>query len=51
MGLKLIAPRESAIVIQSKGKEGGISLKDGEDRKFEQIGKRVGSQILNLKRL
>ena len=42
--LEIIAPRESAIVFGLKEKEGGARLKEGEEKRFEQIGFRLGSK-------
>ena len=42
--LDIIAPRESAIVFGQKEKEGGARLKEGEEKRFEQIGFRLGSK-------
>lgn len=42
--LDIIAPRESAIVFGQKEKEGGAGLKEGEEKRFEQIGFRLGSK-------
>ena len=41
--LKLIAPRESAIVLGIKEKDGGARLKEGEEMRFEQIGLQIGT--------
>jgi len=43
LGLHIIAPRASAIVFRVKEKEGGARLKEGEDKRFEQIGLQVGT--------
>jgi len=45
-GLEIIAPHESAFVIgRQKQEKGGVKLKDGEEKKFEQIGKTIGSTL------
>lgn len=41
--LKLIAPRESAIVLGIKEKDGSARLKEGEEMRFEQIGLQIGT--------
>jgi flavodoxin len=43
LGLQIIAPRESAIVFGVKEEEGGARLKEGEEKRFEQIGLQVGT--------
>ena len=45
LGLQIIAPRESAIVFGGKGKEGDMRLKEGEEKRFEQIGTNVGAAL------
>lgn len=47
LGLQIITPRESAIVLRVKEKGGGARLKEGEEKRFEQIGIQLGIQILN----
>ena len=44
-GLQIIAPRESAIVFGAKKEEGGARLKEGEEKRFEQIGIQVGTAL------
>ena len=47
LGLQIIAPRESAIVFALK-ERGAISdarLKEGEEKRFEQVGKQVGTAL------
>ena len=44
-GLQIIAPRESALIFGVKKEEGGARLKEGEERKFEQIGLQVGTAL------
>ena len=46
-GLRIIAPRESAIVFTEKGVS-GAHLKDGEEARFEQIGRELGAMISSL---
>ena len=43
-GLKILAPRESAIVfsMKEKGATTGAELKEGEEEKFEKIGTQLG---------
>ena len=43
LGLQIIAPRESAIVFSVKTPARGASLKEGEEKRFEQIGLHVGN--------
>jgi len=43
-GLKIIAPRESAIVLTEKGIN-GAHLKEGEEARFEQIGRELGVKL------
>jgi flavodoxin len=45
LGLQIVAPRESAIVFGVKGKGGGAMLKEGEEKRFEQFGLRVGAAL------
>jgi len=45
MGLQIIAPRESAIVLGTIGKEGAMMLKDGEENRFKQIGLQLGNTL------
>lgn len=44
-GLRIIAPRESAIVssIKERGAMVGSRLKEGEEKRFEQVGRLVGT--------
>ena len=44
-GLKIIAPRESAIVfsIKERGAIVGARLKEGEEKRFEEVGRLVGT--------
>ncbi|MGA2240256.1 MAG: flavodoxin domain-containing protein [Candidatus Bathyarchaeia archaeon] len=44
-GLQIIAPRESAIVFGVKKEEGGARVKEGEEKRFEQIGLQVGTAL------
>jgi hypothetical protein len=41
-GLQIIAPRESAIVFALNT---GAKLKEGEDKRFEQIGLQLGTEL------
>ena len=43
LGLQIIAPRESAIVLGLKKEEGCARLKEGEEKRFEQVGLQVGT--------
>jgi flavodoxin len=43
--LQTIAPRESALVFGVKKEEGGARLKEGEEKRFEQIGTHVGTAL------
>jgi flavodoxin len=45
LGLQVIAPRESAIVfsLKERGAITGAKLKEGEEKRFEQIGLQVGT--------
>jgi len=45
LGLQIIAPHESATVfsLKEKGAITGARLKEGEEKRFEQIGKQVGT--------
>ncbi|HJS69150.1 MAG TPA: hypothetical protein VJ730_06980 [Nitrososphaera sp.] len=47
-GLRIIAPRESAIVssIKERGAIVGARLKEGEEKRFEEVGRRVGTATL-----
>ncbi len=45
LGLQIVAPRESAIVFGVKKEEGGAKLRDGEEKRFEQTGKQVGTAL------
>lgn len=50
-GARLIAPHESAIVIRENGdeKKGGVRLREGEDKRFEQIGTRIGTELARVR--
>ncbi len=50
-GLEIIMPRASPIVVSHKEEEGGIKLKEGEEKKFEQIGLQVGATLLKGRRI
>jgi len=45
LGLRMIAPRESAVVLtlKEKGAITGARLKEGEEKRFGQIGLQVGT--------
>jgi len=43
LGLQIIAPRESAIVLGLKKEEGCARIKEGEEKRFEQVGLQVGT--------
>jgi flavodoxin len=47
-GLRIIAPRESAIVssIKERGQMVGSRLKDGEEKRFEEVGRVVGTATM-----
>ena len=47
LGLQIIAPRESAIVftLRERGAITGARLKEGEEKRFEQIGTQVGTAL------
>ena len=47
-GLRIIAPRESAIVssIKERGAMVGSRLKEGEEKRFEQVGRLVGTAVV-----
>jgi len=47
LGLQLIAPRESAIVfaLKERGAITGARLKEGEEKRFEQVGLQVGTAL------
>lgn len=47
LGLQVIAPRESATVSTVKNKDAidGARLKEGEEKRFEQIGTQVGAAL------
>ena len=45
--LQIIAPRESAVVLIPRGgKEGDVRLKEGEEKRFEEVGRSVGAALL-----
>lgn len=46
LGLESIAPRESAAVFGTSSSMSSMTLKEGEDKKFEQIGLQVGTALL-----
>jgi flavodoxin len=46
-GIRVIADRESATVFLQSGSITGAWLKDGEEKKFEEIGRRIGMALPN----
>ena len=48
LGLQIIAPRESAIVFALKeiGEITGARLKEGEEKRFKQIGLQLGTELI-----
>lgn len=48
LGLRILAPRASAIVFGTQGKDRAntTKLKAGEEKRFQQIGKQVGTVLL-----
>jgi hypothetical protein len=46
-GLQIIAPRESALVfsLKERGATTGARLKEGEEKRFEQVGLQVGAAL------
>jgi flavodoxin len=48
LGLRIVAPRESAIVasVKSGGKIVGSTLKEGEEQRFQQLGRQVGAALV-----
>lgn len=45
LGLQVVASRESATVFLERGSTAGAWLKEGEEKRFEQIGARVGTAM------
>jgi flavodoxin len=47
LGLQVVAPRESAIVftLKERGATAGAKLKEGEEKRFQQIGHKVGTIV------
>jgi len=47
LGLRILEPRESAIVVGSRGKDGAnvTTLRKGEEERLHQIGKRLGTAL------
>jgi flavodoxin len=45
LGLQIIAPRESAIVFGVKKEEGSARLKEGEEKRFGQVGLKVAAAL------
>ncbi|MCL5067889.1 MAG: flavodoxin family protein [Thaumarchaeota archaeon] len=50
LGLNIIFERSSAKVVEQKDKAGGVILKGGEEKRFEDIGVRVATAFLTTKR-
>jgi len=48
LGLRILAPHESAIVSSSRGKDSAnvTVLKEGEEQRLQQVGKRVGATLI-----
>lgn len=49
VGLQLIAPSESAIVYGTGTSMSSMTLKEGEEKKFEQIGLQVGNALMKAR--
>jgi len=49
LGFEIVFEKSSAIVLAQKGKEGGVLLKEGEEKRFEDIGTQVGTAFLSRK--
>ncbi len=45
-GIDIVMPHVSAIVERNKEEEGGVKLKEGEEKKFELLGKQVGIAVM-----
>lgn len=43
--LRMISPRESAIVYGTSNSMNGMTLKDGEEKRFEEIGAKIGADV------
>jgi flavodoxin len=50
LGFRIIAPRESATVFLEGGNVGGAKLKEGEEKRFEGIGLRIGGVLLRRRK-
>ncbi len=50
IGLQMILPHSSAIVASQKESTGGVKLKEGEDKRFEQFGLELGKALLSKQR-
>lgn len=48
LGIGLVAPRESAIVFATGSSMDTMTLKDGEEKRFEEIGRQVGKSLLKV---
>ena len=44
--IDIVMPRESAFVVRLKEVEGGVKLKEGEEKRFEQIGRQLGTALI-----
>ena len=44
-------PRASAIVVAHKQEEGGIKMKEAEEKMFEKVGHQVGTALLTRERV
>jgi len=49
LGFEIVFEKSSAIVLAQKEKEGGVLLKEGEEKRFEEIGTQVGTVFLSRK--
>ncbi len=50
LGLNIIFERSSAKVVEQKERAGGVTLKEGEEKRFEGIGAQVGTAFLASRR-
>ena len=50
-GLQIIAPRESATVFLAAGTVSGARLKEGEEKRFYQIGARIGETLAHVTKI
>jgi flavodoxin len=51
LGLRIVSPRESArvVTVKSRGQVIGATLIEGEEQRFQRLGKQVGSALAALK--